>query len=116
MPGMPAGRGRERTYVGLLALGVVLPYAQAVPWLAENGPDAGRFVRAAFATRISSFFAWDVLVTAGTLVALAAVDDELPAEQRALVAAGSMGGSSVGLPLYLWLRERNRRVGTERSR
>jgi Terpene cyclase DEP1 len=111
MHGQPPGRGREGAYLGLLALGVAVPYAQAVPWLAEHGPDAPRFVRATFATRISSFFAWDVVVSAGTLLALAAVDDELPVRQRALVAAGSLGGSSVGLPLYLWLRERQRRTG-----
>ena len=104
-----AGRRRRTGYLGLLALGVALPYAQAVPWLREHGPDARRFLEQTFATRIGSFFAWDVVVTSGSLLALAAVDDELPASHRALVAAGALGGSSVGLPLYLWLRERNRR-------
>ena len=107
-----AGRGWERTYLGLLVLGVALPYAQATPWLAEHGPDARRFLRSTFATRISSFFAWDVLVSSGSLLALAAADDELPTRSRALVACGALGGSSVGLPLYLWLRERHRRPAT----
>jgi hypothetical protein len=100
----------ERSYAGLFVLGVALPYAQAVPWFAEHGADVPAFVDEVFATRISSFFGWDVLVSAGALLTLAAVDDELPAGQRAAVAAGALAGASVGLPLYLWLRTRNQRL------
>ena len=102
------GRRLERTYLGLLVLGVALPYAHAVPWLAEHGPDIRRLVDEAFATRIGRFFGWDVVVAAGTVGAVAATDGELRPGERWLVAAGAGAGPSVGLPLYLWLRERSR--------
>ena len=105
-----SGRRRRTGYLGLLALGVALPYAQAVPWLQEHGPDARRFLEQTFATRIGSFFAWDVVVASSTLLVAAAVDPELTGGQRALVSVGALGGTSVGLPFYLWLRERNRRA------
>ena len=110
VPRAADGRGGERAYLGLLAAGTVPPYARALPWIAEHGADVPGFVRAAFATRISSFFAWDVVVASSTLLVAAAVDPELTGGQRALVSIGALGGTSVGLPLYLWLRERNRRA------
>lgn len=103
----------ERAYLGLLALGVVLPYRAAAPWLLEHGPDVPRLMREAFATPVSGFFGWDVVVSASALLALAAVDEELPVRQRLAVAGGSLGGASVGLPMYLYLRERHRRCSSD---
>ena len=103
----------EPVYAGLLALGIALPYAQFVPWLVEHGFDIPRFVDELFANRISRFFGWDVLVLTAVLLVAATLDQELRRPQRCLVAAGALGGASVGLPLYLLLRERNRRQ-TER--
>ena len=100
----------ERRYLAALALGVALPYAQALPWFAEHRLDVRRFLDEAFATRISSFFGWDVLAASGTLLLLAATDEELSRGQRAAVAVGAAGGSSIGLPLYLWMRARNQRI------
>ena len=48
-------------------------------------------------------------MAAGTRLVLAAVDREPRPRQRWLVAGGSLLGASVGLPLYLLIRERNRR-------
>lgn len=47
-------------------------------------------------------------MAAGTLLVLAAVGRELRPRQRWLVAGGSLLGVSVGLPLYLLIRERRR--------
>lgn len=105
---------KEAVYVALLAAGVALPYAQALPWLREHGLDVRRFGEELFANRISSFFGWDVIVSAATLITLSAIDDELPPGQRIAVAAGSLGGASVGFPLYLLLRARHRRLQTNR--
>jgi len=99
----------EAVYAGLLGLGIVLPFSRFVPWLLDHGPDVGRFFDDLFANRIGGFFGLDVLVAAGTLLVLAAVDRELRPRQRWLVAGGSLLGASVGLPLYLLIRERNRR-------
>lgn len=105
---------KEAVYVGLLVAGIALPYAQALPWLREHGLDLRRFGEELFANRISGFFGWDVIISAATLISLSAIDDELPPSQRVAVATGAMGGASVGLPLYLWLRERHRRLQASR--
>jgi hypothetical protein len=100
---------REPLYGGLLVVGTALPLSRFLPWLAEHGLDVPRFVGEISANRISAFFGWDVVVSVVTLLALAAVDRDLPGRQRLAVGAASLVGASVGLPLYLLLRERQRR-------
>lgn len=107
-PGAGRGRRMERVYAGLLVAGVVLPLAQFVPWLAAHGLDLRRFVADLFANRIGGFFGWDVFVAVAVIVVAAGADRELRPAQRWLVAAGALGGASIGLPLYLLLRERAR--------
>ena len=102
------GRRREWTYLALLIAGIAVPYAPAVPWLADHGLDVPAFTDAMFANPISAFFTLDVVVAVVALLALVAFDRELRSSERAVVAAGSLAGASVGLPLYLWLRERRR--------
>lgn len=104
----PGSRRKQGLYLLLLALGTLLPYAQSIPWLAKHGLDVARFREELFATRVSSFFAWDLLIAVPTLIALVLADRELSVAQRWLVAVASLFGASVGLPLYLALREQNR--------
>ena len=49
-------------------LGLVLPYAQFVPWLLEHGLNVTLFFRDLFANRISAFFAMDVIISAIALI------------------------------------------------
>ncbi|MFF0739487.1 DUF2834 domain-containing protein [Streptomyces sp. NPDC004111] len=112
--GRQGGRGAEALWAVLLVAGIVLPYAQAVPWLADHGPDFGLLLDELFVNRISSFFGWDVIVSVVVLVVLVTVvDTELRRGQRVLVVCGSLLGASVGLPLYLLLRQRNLRTGRQ---
>ncbi len=101
-------RRRQATYAVMFVLGLALPLKQFIPWLDKHGVDLPRFGQELFANRISSFFAWDVLTAVATLLVLAFADQELRPAQRWLVAVGSLLGASVGLPLYLFLREGNR--------
>ncbi|GLP76620.1 hypothetical protein TUM20983_37300 [Mycobacterium antarcticum] len=103
---------REAAYLGLLIVGIVIPYTHFVPWLAARGVDVPRFVDDLFVNRISSFFGWDVLLSAVTLVVLALLDRELPGRDRTIVAVSAFLGASVGLPMYRWLRERHHRLRT----
>ncbi|WP_165865627.1 DUF2834 domain-containing protein [Vallicoccus soli] len=107
-------RARERTYLGLAVAGVVLPYRHGLPWLVEHGPDARLLARQLGSSRAGAFFGWDVVVSAAAVLALSALDDELPARQRAAVALATLAGPSAGLPLHLWLRERHRRRARRR--
>ena len=104
----PGSRPRLGFYLLLLAVGIVAPYSQFIPWVREHGLDLARFRDELFANRISSFFANDLLIAVPTLIVLALVDRELRPWQRWIVAVGSVFGGSVGLPLYLALREQNR--------
>jgi hypothetical protein len=98
-------------------VGIALPFAQAVPWFAEHGPDVPRFLDELFANPISSFFGWDVIVAVLVLLfTVTVVDTSLTARQRLLTVLGSLLGASVGLPLYLLLRQRNLRQRDLRPR
>lgn len=86
-----------------------MPLSRFVPWLAENGLDLPLFYEELFANRISSFFAWDVLISAVVVLAFVALDrGGPPVAQRALAAMATCSvGVSFGLPVYLLLRERH---------
>lgn len=101
-------------YAVLLALGTLIPLFRIVPWLIDNGFDIRLFLDQLFANPVSSFFALDVIMAVITLLVLARIDRELSGRQRIAVALGALLGASVGLPMYLLLREWNRvsRIGT----
>jgi Terpene cyclase DEP1 len=97
----------ERTYLVLFVLGTVLPLVQVVPWLTTHGLDIQAFFGEAFAGRVSSAFAWDVIVSALVVLVFGFFDARLRTTQRALVAVCTvLVGVSCGLPLALWLRVR----------
>ncbi|MCA1716928.1 MAG: DUF2834 domain-containing protein [Actinobacteria bacterium] len=102
-------RHRQAVYGALCVVGAALPLSQFVPWLAENGLDLPLLFEELFANRISSFFAWDVLISAAVVLAFLALDGGgLPWAQRALAAVATCSvGVSFGLPVYLLLRERH---------
>ena len=97
---------RKGLYLLLTVLGAVLPMTQFVPWLRVHGLDGPLFVQDLFANRISSFFAIDLLLSAVAVMAWAR------AQRRQLrlwwlpVLVTVCVGVSAGLPLLLYLRER----------
>jgi hypothetical protein len=94
-------------YLALCILGVVLPYSQFIPWLAEHGVNDRLFVQELFATSISTFFALDVIVSA--VVVLRFIRAESGRLQmnhaRLAIPATLLVGVSLGLLLFLYLRE-----------
>jgi hypothetical protein len=95
-------------YVGLCVLGAVLPYSQLIPWIAAHGLDFPLFFQELFSTRISGFFAIDVIVSAAVLVLF------VFSEGRRLdlsplwlpILATVLVGVSLGFPLFLYMRQR----------
>lgn len=88
-------------------LGAVLPYSQFVPWLAEHGLNARLFGQQLFATRISAFFALDVIVSAVVLLRFIRAESSrlrIPYAWLAIPAT-LLVGVSLGLPLFLYFRE-----------
>jgi len=104
----------KTVYLALCAAGTLLPYWQFVPFLRDHGLDAGRFVEQLFATPVSGFFGLDVIVSSIALWVFVYVDGRCKRMTHlwAPIAANLAVGVSLGLPLFLYMREaaRERRV------
>jgi hypothetical protein len=99
---------RKILYLVLCALGFALPYSQFVPWVIEHGLDMRLFVQQLFANRIGGFFGMDVLVSTVTLIGFIR-SEGARLKMRALwlpIVSVLLVGVSLGLPLFLYLRER----------
>lgn len=98
----------KHLYLLLCLLGTLLPYSQLIPFLRENGLDLRLFFEQMFSTRIGAFFAWDVVVSSFVLWVFVLVDGRRAGVRHrwAPIAANLAVGVSLGLPLYLYMRER----------
>jgi hypothetical protein len=109
---------RKNTYLLFCVLGVALPYSQFLPWVvAQHGVPMGLFVRELFANRIGGFFGMDVLVSAVVLIFFIRREAKrLGVPHVWLPIAGILTvGVSLGLPLFLYLRERAMEAGENRA-
>jgi len=100
---------RKTLYLLFCVLGIILPYSQFVPWVIRNhGVPMGFFVRELFANRIGGFFGMDVLVSAVVLIFFIRSEAKRLSVQKVwLPIVGTLAvGVSLGLPLFLYLRER----------
>ena len=95
-------------YLVLCVLGTLLPYSQFVPFLREHGLDFRVFVEQLFATRIGAFFGWDVIVSSLVLWVFVATEGRRKRIGHLWmpIAANLAVGVSLGLPLFLYMRER----------
>jgi hypothetical protein len=95
-------------YLILCVGGAVLPYSQLVPFLREHGLDLRLFFEQLFSNRIGGFFAWDVIVSSVVLWVLVFVEGRRAGVKHlwAPLAANLAVGVSLGLPLFLYMRER----------
>jgi hypothetical protein len=95
-------------YLALCLVGTALPLAAFVPFL--ETPDAGPrlFLLQLFASPVSGFFGWDVIVSSLVLWTFVAVEGRRLAMRGlwAPIAANLLVGVSLGLPLFLYMRER----------
>jgi hypothetical protein len=88
-------------------VGTLLPYWQFVSWVIQHGMNPPLFVRELFANRISAFFGMDVLVSAIVLIAFMRVESgrfNIRRRWLPLVAVLTVG-VSLGLPMFLYMRE-----------
>jgi len=94
-------------YLALCLAGFAIPYAEFVPWLHQHGLNLALFVRELFANRIGAFFGMDVIVSAVALIVFTRIESKrLAIRNRWLVVVAVLTvGVSLGLPLFLYLRE-----------
>jgi hypothetical protein len=95
-------------YLFLCVLGTVLPCAQFLPFFQEHGLDVPLFVAQMFANPVSGFFALDVVVSSIVLWVLVAVEGTRVKVRHlwAPIVANLAVGVSLGLPLFLYMREK----------
>lgn len=97
----------RHVYLVLCVLGFLLPYSQFLPWLLAHGFNPSLFLEDLFANRIGGFFGLDVLVSA-VVVCVLALTEGRRLGLRGLwlpIAATFVVGVSLGLPLFLYLRQ-----------
>jgi hypothetical protein len=94
-------------YLALCVLGTALPYSRFIPFLREHGLDLPQFVQQLFANQVSGFFGWDVIVSSIVLWVAVLTDRQRRGLRHAWAPlAGNLAvGVSLGLPLWLYLRE-----------
>src|SRR5258708_8668267 len=94
-------------YLVLCVAGVLIPCWQFLPWAFEHGLNLSLFARELFANRIGAFFGMDVVVSAVALLAFTRIESTrtgIPRRWLVIVAVLTVG-VSLGLPLFLYLRE-----------
>jgi len=95
-------------YLALCIVGAIVPYAVFLPWVGAHGLDMGLIVRELFSNRVSASFAADVILSSVAFWTLVAIEGRRAAVRRLWipVAANVVVGLSLGLPLFLYMRER----------
>lgn len=94
-------------YLLLCLIGTILPYWQFAPWLLQHGLNLPLFFQELFVNRIGAFFGMDVIVSAVVLLRFARLESSRLRVRRwwLTVVAVLTVGVSLGLPLFLYLRE-----------
>ena len=98
----------KQLYLGLCVAGTVLPCWQFLPFLRDHGLDLPLFFQQLFATPVSGFFGMDVIVSSVVLWVFVLGEGRRAGVRYlwAPIAANLVVGVSLGLPLFLYLRER----------
>lgn len=96
-------------YLGLCFVGTVLPLSQFLPFIRDHGLDLPLFFRQLFSTPVGSFFGMDVIVSSIVLWVFVLADGRRLGMKHlwAPIVANITVGVSLGLPLFLYMRERD---------
>jgi hypothetical protein len=107
----------KNAYLGLGVAGTVLAWAAFLPFVAVHGLDLGLFIDQLFATPVSAFFGWDVIVSSFALWAFVFFEGRRLGMKHlwAPIVANVAVGVSLGLPLFLYMREVHRGAKREGS-
>jgi hypothetical protein len=100
-------------YLVLCVLSSILPYWFFVPFVRAHGLDVRLFIELLFANSISSFFAMDVIVSSLCLWVFVYFERRRSGVKHlwAPIVANVLVGVSLGLPLFLYMREQ--RIGNQ---
>ena len=95
-------------YLILCVLGTVLPCSQLFPFLVRHGFNVPLLIEQLFANRISGFFGLDVIVSSVVLWIFVLTEGRRQQMKHLWIylACNLTVGVSLGLPLFLYMRER----------
>jgi hypothetical protein len=98
----------KHLYLGLCVLGTILPLQQFLPFLQRHGVDPALFLTQLFSTPVSGFFGMDVIVSSLVLWVFVFIEGRRLGIRRLWmpIVANLAVGVSLGLPLFLYQRER----------
>ena len=101
-------RNNRFTFLILALLGSIVPVAVFAPFVYAHGLAPGLFMKQLFATPVSRFFAFDVLISAITFwVFMLREGRRIEMKRLWIYIIGTLlAGVSLGLPLFLFFRER----------
>ena len=99
----------KHVYLALCIAGTLLPVWQFAPFVRDHGLSPTLFVAQLFANPVSGFFGMDVVVSSVVLWVLVFTEGRRARVKHlwAPIVANLAVGVSLGLPLFLYLRERN---------
>ncbi len=100
----------KTAYLLLCIAGAMIPLSAFAPWVQTHGLDLRLLIADLFGNRVSAFFGLDVLVSALVVVLWAAIErtrHRAPFWWAPILATIAVG-VSCGLPLLLYLKERDR--------
>jgi hypothetical protein len=105
---IPAHMKPTQIYGALCLVGAVVPYAALVPFLRQHGLDLRLLAHELFSSPVGAFFGWDVVLSSAALWAFVLIDCRRSGVKHwwAPLLANLVVGVSLGLPLFLYLRER----------
>ena len=97
----------KRLYLLLCIAGTLLPYWEFLPFLGQHGLDLRVFVDQLFANPVSGFFGMDVIVSSVVLWVFVFTEGRRLGMKNlwAPIAGNLAVGVSLGLPLFLYMRE-----------
>ncbi len=107
----------QTTYSILCILGTILPYSQFVPFLAEHGLNLQLFFEQLFVNRISSFFGMDLIVSSLVFWVFVFWEGSRLGMKNlwVYVVSNLLVGVSLGLPLFLLIRQRKQEESNRAS-
>ena len=105
-------------YLVLAILGILIPYAFFLPFIAENGLDISLLFEQVFATPISAFFAVDVFLSVFVLIFFILTEGKRQEMQNLwiYILCTLLVGVSFALPLFLFIREDGLKTQKKRKR
>ena len=102
-------------YLILCIVGTLLPYSQFLPFLSEHGLDIPLLMQQLFQNRISSFFAWDLIISSLVLWLFIFVEGRRQGMRYlwVYILCNLTVGVSLALPLFLYRRQCRLQATTE---